>query len=117
MLTFVCHKTCTTCAKAREYLNAHGIAFAERDIQAEHPTKDELARWLRLSGYPIKRLFNTSGMKYREMNLSAKVPKMTEDEALELLSTDGMLVKRPVLIGEDFALFGFKESEWSEKIK
>lgn len=115
MLTFVCYEKCSTCKKARDYLNAKGVPFVERDIKGQNPTKDELAAWLKTSGLPIRRLFNTSGMRYRELGLSAKVGSMPEDEALSLLATDGMLVKRPILIGADFVLFGFKEKEWEGK--
>ncbi len=115
MLTFVCYEKCSTCKKARDYLNANAVAFTERDIKGNNPTKDELTAWFRLSGLPIRRLFNTSGMLYRELGLSAKIDAMSEDEALALLATDGMLVKRPILVGDDFALFGFRETEWAKR--
>lgn len=117
MLTFICYEKCTTCKKARNYLNANGIEFTQRDIKDQNPTKDELAAWLKRSGLPIRRLFNTSGMRYRELGLSQKLDAMPEDEALSLLATDGMLVKRPILVGDGFALFGFREKEWAEKIR
>ena len=117
MLTFVCHEKCSTCKKARDFLTANGVPFSARDIKGRNPTKDELAAWLRLSGLPIRRLFNASGMLYRELGLSAKIDSLSEEEALSLLATDGMLVKRPILVGADFVLFGFQEKEWAQRVK
>ena len=116
MLTFICHPRCTTCKKAEAYLAAAGVEYAKRDITAENPTKDELAGWLALSGRDLKKAFNTSGMQYRALGLKDRLGSMSADEAIELLATDGMLVKRPVLVGDDFVLFGFKEAEWAEKL-
>jgi arsenate reductase len=113
MLSFVCYEKCSTCKKARAFLTGRGASFVERDIKGDNPTKDELAAWLKLSGAPLRRMFNTSGMLYREMGLSKRLDAMDTDEALSLLATDGMLVKRPILIGPDFALFGFREDEWA----
>ena len=116
MLTFICHPRCTTCKKARDFLDARGIEYSVRDIVAENPARDELEKWLEVSGRDIKKAFNTSGIQYRALNLKERLKEMSADEALELLATDGMLVKRPVLVGDDFVLFGFKEAEWAEKL-
>lgn len=115
MLSFVCYERCSTCKKARDYLSGKSVPFAARDIRGDNPTRDELDAWRKLSGLPIRRIFNTSGILYREMGLSAKLDSMTDDEALSLLATDGMLVKRPILVGPDFALFGFREDEWTAR--
>ena len=116
-MTFICHPTCTTCKKARAFLEERGAVFEIRDIRTENPSAEELLRWKDISGLPMKRFFNTSGMLYREMNVKAQLDEgMTDDEALALLATNGMLVKRPLVIGEDFVLVGFKESEWREKL-
>mgnify|MGYP002407762905 CR=1 FL=1 len=112
MYTFICYPRCTTCKKAQAWLDAHQIPYTFRDISQENPTRKELAAWHKLSGLPLKRFFNTSGIKYREMNLSARLPDMAEKEQIALLSTDGMLVKRPLLVGKDRVLVGFKEKEW-----
>lgn len=109
---FVCYPKCSTCGKAKKFLLDSGMEFNERNIKEENPTKEELKEWFEKSDYPIKKLFNTSGILYREMNLKDKLSEMTEDEKLELLATDGMLVKRPIIIGESTVLVGFKESEW-----
>ena len=111
------YRKCSTCQKALKWLDAHGISFEERAMVEEHPTYEELKEWYEKSGLPLKRFFNTSGNKYKELHLKDKLPSMTEEEQLELLSTDGMLVKRPILVGEDFALPGFKEKEWTEKLE
>jgi len=115
-MTFICYEKCTTCKKARAYLDEKGISYTVRDIKTENPSKDELESWYKKSNLPLRRFFNTSGLKYKELSLKDKLPNMSEDEMLSLLSTDGMLVKRPILIGDDFVLVGFKEAEWSEKI-
>ena len=115
MLTFVCYDKCSTCKKARDYLTGKSASFTERDIRRDNPTIDELTAWRKLSGLPLRRLFNTSGILYREMGLSAKLDSMPDDEALDLLASNGMLVKRPILVGPDFALFGFREDEWASK--
>jgi len=113
-MLFVCYPKCTTCQKAKKWLTEKGISFEERDIKTENPTKEELEAWYKKSGLPLKRFFNTSGILYKEMKLKDRLPEMTEDEQLTLLSTDGMLVKRPLLLGEDFAIPGFKENEWAK---
>ena len=107
---------CSTCQKARKWLEAHEIAFEERHIVEQNPNADELKTWQAASGLPLRRFFNTSGMKYRELNLKDKLPDMTEDEQLALLATDGMLVKRPLLILGDRVLVGFKEAEWAQAL-
>ena len=111
-MLFVCYPKCTTCKKARAWLDANCVAYDERDIKEDRPTRAELAAWLDASGLEVRRFFNTSGQLYREMGLSQRVGSMTRDEALDLLATDGMLVKRPILIGEGFVLVGFREDEW-----
>ena len=116
MLIFICHPGCSTCKKARQYLENNNVEYVLRDITADNPTLEELTCWLKLSGLEIKKLFNTSGLKYRALCLKDKLNGMSEEEALELLASDGMLVKRPVLVGEDFVLFGFKEAEWANKL-
>ena len=116
MLVLVYHK-CSTCQKALKWLDEHKIFFEESPIIEENPTYEELKEWYGKSGMPLKKFFNTSGMLYKQMNLKDKLPEMTEDEQLRLLATDGMLVKRPLVIGEDFVLTGFREKEWEEKIR
>lgn len=111
-MVFVCYPKCTTCQKAKKWLTEKGISFEERDIKTENPTKEELEAWYKKSGLPLKRFFNTSGILYKEMKLKDRLPEMTEDEQLTLLSTDGMLVKRPILISDEQVLVGFKEKEW-----
>ena len=113
-MVFVEYPKCTTCQKAKKWLEEQGIAFEERHIVENNPTEEELREWHRKSGLPLKRFFNTSGMKYRELELKDKLPTMTEEEQYQLLATDGMLVKRPLLLGEDFAIPGFKENEWEK---
>lgn len=107
---------CSTCKKAIKFLKDNGINFEDRDIVVNNPTYDELNKWIKMSGEDIKRFFNTSGMKYRELNLKEKLCDMDDDEKINLLSTDGMLVKRPLLIDENNILIGFKENEWKELI-
>ena len=116
MLNVYCYSKCSTCKKALAWLEAHGIAHQVIDIKADHPDEEALRRYYTVSGLPLKRFFNTSGIQYREQELSQKLPAMSEDEQLRLLATDGMLVKRPLLVGEDFVLTGFREAEWSEKL-
>ncbi len=111
MLTFIEYPKCTTCQKARKWLEARGAAFQSRHILEENPTREELAAWA--EKLPLKRLWNTSGQKYRQLGLAQKLPEMSPEEQLALLATDGMLVKRPVLIGEGFVLTGFREGEWA----
>ena len=115
-MLFLCYPKCSTCRKAQAFLDAHGAAYDLRDIRENNPTEDELRRWHAKSGLPLKRFFNTSSIPYRELGLSAKLPAMSEDEQFALLATNGMLVKRPLLIGEDFVLVGFREAEWAEKL-
>ncbi len=112
MLIFICYPKCTTCQKARAFLDENKIEYTLRDIKADNPNVEELKNWHKLSGLPLKRFFNTSGLLYKSLNLKEKLPTMTDEEQYALLSTDGMLVKRPLLIGDDFVLAGFKESEW-----
>ena len=111
-MLFICYPKCTTCAKARKWLEDNKISFDERDIKEDHPTRKELAKWHKASGLPLRRFFNTSGMLYRELQLKDKLPNMTDDEMLDLLATDGMLVKRPLLITDDAVFVGFKQAEW-----
>lgn len=116
MLKFICYPKCTTCQKAKKYLDEKGVEYEMRDIKTENPTFEELKQWYALSGLPLKKFFNTSGLLYKSMALKDKLPAMSEEEMLTLLSTDGMLVKRPLLVGEDFVLAGFREKEWEEKV-
>lgn len=116
MLKFICYPKCTTCQKAKKWLEENKQEYEIRDIKEENPTYDELSKWYKLSGLPLKRFFNTSGMLYKSMNLKEKLPEMSEEEQLKLLATDGMLVKRPILVGDSFVLVGFKEKEWTDKI-
>ncbi len=117
MLKFICYPKCTTCQKARKWLDENNIEYAFRDIKTENPSLEELTAWYKLSGLPLRKFFNTSGLLYKSMELKTKLPNMTEEEMLALLATDGMLVKRPLAIGEDFVLIGFKEAEWVAKLK
>lgn len=116
-MLFVCYPKCTTCQKARKWLDEQRIAYELRDIKTENPTYDELAAWYERSGLSLKKFFNTSGLLYKSMELKDKLPQMSEDEMLRLLATDGMLVKRPLLVGDDFVLVGFKEGEWAVRVK
>ena len=115
-MTFICYPKCTTCQKAKKWLEDHGIDHTLRDIKNENPTLAELTEWHQKSGLPVKKFFNTSGLLYKSMELKTKLPSMDEEEMLQLLATDGMLVKRPLLIGEDFVLVGFKEAQWHEQL-
>jgi len=116
-MLFLCYPKCTTCQKAKGFLDARGAAYDFRDIKQENPTAEELERWWKSSGLPLKRFFNTSGLQYKALGLKEKLPNMSEQEQLDLLATDGMLVKRPVLVGEDFVLVGFRQAEWEETLK
>lgn len=116
MIKFICYPKCTTCQKAKKWLDDNKIEYELRDIKEENPTFEELTAWYKQSGLSLKKFFNTSGLLYKSMELKDKLPTMTEEDQLKLLATDGMLVKRPLVIGEDFVLVGFKESEWSEKL-
>ena len=115
-MLFLCYPKCSTCQKARNWLDERGVAYTFRDIKTENPSRDELALWHNRSGLPLKRFFNTSGLQYKVLNLKDRLPTMSEEEQLELLSSDGMLVKRPLLIGDDFVLIGFREQEWAGKL-
>lgn len=116
MLKFICYPKCTTCKKAEKWLVDNKIEYEMRNIKTDNPTFEELSDWHKKGGLPLKRFFNTSGLLYKSLNLKEKLPEMTEDEMLHLLATDGMLVKRPLLISDSFVLVGFKEAEWSEKL-
>ena len=116
MIKVYCYSRCTTCKKALKWLDEKGIEYELIDIKDDHPDEKALREYYAASGLPLKRFFNTSGIPYREMGLSKKLPTMSEDEQLALLATDGMLVKRPLVVGGDFVLTGFKEDEWKEKL-
>ena len=116
-MLFICYPKCSTCKKAKKWLDEHNVEYTERQIVENNPTYDELKEWFNKSGLPIKRFFNTSGLLYKEMKLKDKLPTMSEDKQLQLLATNGMLVKRPLIVGENTVLTGFKESEWNEAIK
>ena len=114
---FIEYPKCTTCKKAKKWLDEHGVAYEDRQIVEDNPSAEELVAWQQASGLPVRRFFNTSGMLYREMGIKAKLDAgMSDDEAFELLSTNGMLVKRPLLVGEDFVLVGFKEDQWAQAL-
>ena len=115
-MLFLCYPKCTTCQKARKWLEEKGLSFTLRDIKTENPTQEELKTWWQRSGLPLRKFFNTSGLQYKALGLKDRLPTMTEDEQLALLATDGMLVKRPLLIGEDLVLVGFRPAEWEEKL-
>ena len=114
MIKFICYPKCTTCQKAKKWLDDNKIEYEFRDINLDNPTLDELTEWHKKSGLQLKKFFNTSGLLYKSLDLKNKLPTMTEDEMLRLLATDGMLVKRPLLIGDDFVLVGFKEDEYGK---
>ena len=116
MIQVYCCSKCSTCRKALQWLEAHGIEHQVIDIKNEHPDEETLRRYYALSRLPLKRFFNTSGIQYREQELSKKLPTMTEDDQLRLLASDGMLVKRPLLVGENYILAGFREEEWKERL-
>ncbi len=111
---FVCYPKCSTCKKARNWLDENNIDYKERDIKLNNPTVEELKNWINKSGLPVRRFFNTSGMKYRELNLKDTLDLMSDQEKIELLATDGMLVKRPILVTENKVYVAFKEKEWEE---
>ena len=115
MLVLV-YRKCNTCIKALNWLEDNHIEFEERPIKEQNPTYEELKAWYKMSGIPLKKFFNTSGLLYKDMGLKDKLPQMTEEEQLQLLSTNGMLVKRPLVVGADYVLTGFKEKEWAEKL-
>ena len=115
-MLFLCYPKCTTCQKAKLFLDAHTLPYSFRDIKAENPTYEELKAWQQKSGLPLRRFFNTSGLQYRAVKLKDRLPQMSDEEQLQLLATDGMLVKRPLLILEDDILVGFREAQWQEKL-
>ena len=117
MVKFICYPKCTTCQKAKKWLDDNQIEYEFRDIKLDNPTLDELTDWHKKSGLPLKKFFNTSGLLYKSLYLKNKLPTMTDDEMLKLLATDGMLVKRPLVIGDNFVFVGFKENEWGMNLK
>lgn len=117
MLKFICYPKCTTCQRAQKWLDENNIKYEFRDIKQNNPQKEELTRWYKEGGLPLKKFFNTSGLLYKSLDLKNKLPQMTEEEMITLLATDGMLVKRPIIVTENLVLVGFKETEWAEKIK
>ena len=116
MLKFICYPKCGTCQKAKKYLDEKKIEYEYRDIKLDNPSIEELAEWYAVSGLPLKKFFNTSGQLYKSMELKNKLPEMSDEDMLKLLSSDGMLVKRPILVGDDFVLVGFKEKDWEIKV-
>ena len=116
-MLFVEYPKCSTCQRAKKWLEEQGVSFEDRHIVEHRPTEEELKEWYQKSGLPLKRFFNTSGLKYKELGLKEKLPSMSEEEQIKLLATDGMLVKRPVLVGEGFVLTGFREAQWQEALK
>lgn len=115
-ILFLEYPSCSTCKKAKQWLDSHQITYTDRHIKEQNPTKEELSLWYQRSGFPLKKFFNSSGLIYKSMGLKDKLPTMSEDEQLSLLATDGMLVKRPIIVTDSFILVGFKESEWEEKL-
>ena len=115
-MLFVCYPRCSTCKKAQKWLDEHQLPYTVRDIKEDNPTADELREWVARSGLPLKRFFNTSGLVYKNLGLKDKLPTMTEDEQIALLASDGMLVKRPLLVDDDFVLTGFKPTEWENAL-
>lgn len=115
-MLFIQYPKCTTCQKAKKWLDEKKIAYDDRNIKEENPSYEEIKKWHKMSGLPLKKFFNTSGLLYKEMQLKDKLPDMSEEEQYRLLATDGMLVKRPLMVGNDFVLTGFKEKEWEEKL-
>ena len=116
-MLFLCYPKCTTCQKAKAWLDNQDVSYTLRDIKLDNPTAEELRQWWTASGLPLKKFFNTSGLQYKALGLKDKLPAMSEEEQLSLLATDGMLVKRPILVGEDFVLAGFRQGEWEAKLK
>lgn len=115
-MLFICYPKCSTCKKAKKWLDEHNIYYTERHIAEDNPSYDELKEWYSKSGLPLKKFFNTSGLLYKEMQLKDKLPAMSEEEQLNLLATNGMLVKRPMIVNNNTILVGFKESEWQDKL-
>ena len=116
MVKLICYPKCATCKKSQKWLDDNQIEYEFRDIKLDNPTLDELTKWHKKSGLPLKKFFNTSGLLYKSLALKNKLPTMSEDEMLALLSSDGMLVKRPLLVSDDFVFVGFKEAEWKEQL-
>ena len=116
-MLFLCYPKCTTCQKAKSWLEEQKVNYTLRDIKQENPSLEELRQWWQASGLPLKKFFNTSGLQYKALDLKNKLPGMTEEEQMMLLATDGMLVKRPILVGDDFVLVGFRQTEWEERVK
>ena len=116
-MLFVCYPKCTTCQKAQKWLDETGAAYKVRNIKEDNPTRAELEQWHQRSGLPLKRFFNTSGLQYKALGLKDKLPEMSQEEQLDLLATDGMLVKRPILVGDDVVLVGFRQAEWEAALK
>ena len=116
MVEFICYPKCTTCQKAQKWLDDNNIEYTLRDIKEKNPSFEELTVWNKMSGLPLKKFFNTSGLLYKSMGLKDKLSNISEEEQLQLLSTDGMLIKRPIVISEDFVWVGFDENEWNEKL-
>ena len=114
MIKFICYPKCTTCQKAQKWLDDNKVEYEFRDIKLDNPTLDELTEWYKKSGLPLKKFFNTSGLLYKSLDLKNKLPTMSEDEMLKLLASDGMLVKRPLVISDSFVLVGFKEDEYGK---
>jgi len=117
MMKFICYPKCTTCKKAQAYLTNNAVSFELRDIKQNNPSEEELRAWHKTSGLPLKKFFNTSGLQYKALQLKDKLPTMSEDEQFAILASDGMLVKRPILVTDTTVLVGFKEAEWAEAIK
>ena len=115
-MLFICYPRCSTCQKAKKWLDEHNVKYEERHIAEENPSYDELKEWHVKSGLPLKKFFNTSGLLYKEMSLKDKLPAMSEEEQLRLLASNGMLVKRPLVVAEDTVLVGFKEAQWTENL-
>ena len=111
-MIFICYPKCSTCQRAKKYLDERGVSYTLRDIKLENPTREELRQWHERSGLELKKFFNTSGLQYRALSLKDRLPQMSEEEMLDLLASDGMLVKRPLLVGEDTVLVGFKQEQW-----
>lgn len=116
-MLFIEYPKCSTCQKAKKWLDENGVEYTDRHIVENNPTYEELKEWYERNGLPLKKFFNTSGMLYKSMQLKDKLPTMSDDEQLKLLATDGMLVKRPLIVSDDFVLTGFREKEWTEKLK
>lgn len=115
-MLFICYPKCSTCKKAQAWMDAKGIQYESRDIKLQNPTEDDLRQWHKQSGLPLRRFFNTSGLQYKALSLKEKLPTMSEEEQFFLLASDGMLVRRPLLIGDSFVLVGFQENEWADHL-